>query len=246
MGALILVPNSKETEFLEELALDLRSTWNHSADIFWKTLDPELWELTHNPWIVLQSASKEKLKNFFQDEKWCSLLQELKRSREQEKAIIPWFQKNYPKSCLQAVAYFSMEFMLAEALPIYSGGLGNVAGDQLKAASDLGVPVIGICLLYSQGYFRQIIDKDGNQQEFYPYNDPGQLPIKPKRLPNGEWLRIKIELPGWSFWLRTWEVKVGRATLFFWIVMMLPIFRRTEVLQASFMAEILNLGLNKN
>jgi len=72
-----------------------------------------------------------------------------------------------------------MEFMLSEALPIYSGGLGNVAGDQLKAASDLGVPVVGVGLLYQQGYFRQVIDKDGAQQALYPYNDPGQLPITP-------------------------------------------------------------------
>ncbi|HEV7736065.1 MAG TPA: alpha-glucan family phosphorylase, partial [Chlamydiales bacterium] len=104
--------------------------------------------------------------------------------------------------------------MLSEALPIYSGGLGNVAGDQLKAASDLGVPVIGIGLLYSQGYFRQFIDKNGEQKEFYPYNEPGQLPIKPLRLSNGEWLRIRIALPGYALWLRTWEVHVGRRRLY--------------------------------
>ena len=92
-----------------------------------------------------------------------------------------WFQQNHPKSPLTCVAYFSMEFMLSEALPIYSGGLGNVAGDQLKAASDLGVPVVGVGLLYQQGYFRQVIDKDGAQQALYPYNDPGQLPITPLR-----------------------------------------------------------------
>ena len=82
--------------------------------------------------------------------------------------------------------------MLSEALPIYSGGLGNVAGDQLKAASDLGVPVIGVGLLYQQGYFRQVIDKDGAQQALFPYNDPGQLPIIPLRQPNGEWLRVEV------------------------------------------------------
>jgi starch phosphorylase len=96
---------------------------------------------------------------------------------------------------LTCVAYFSMEFMLSEALPIYSGGLGNVAGDQLKAASDLGVPVVGVGLLYQQGYFRQVIDKDGAQQALYPYNDPGQLPITPLRQPNGEWLRLEIACP---------------------------------------------------
>ncbi len=86
--------------------------------------------------------------------------------------------------------------MLGEALPIYSGGLGNVAGDQLKAASDLGVPVVGVGLLYQQGYFRQVIDRDGVQQALYPYNDPGQLPITPVRHPNGEWLRLEIARPG--------------------------------------------------
>ena len=91
-----------------------------------------------------------------------------------------------------------MEFMLSEALPIYSGGLGNVAGDQLKAASDLGVPVIGIGLLYQQGYFRQEIDSDGRQQALRPFNDTGQLPISPVRDASGEWLRISVSVPGLS------------------------------------------------
>ena len=125
-----------------------------------------------------------------------------------------WFQQNHPKAPLTCVAYFSMEFMLSEALPIYSGGLGNVAGDQLKAASDLGVPVVGVGLLYQQGYFRQVIDQDGAQQALYPYNDPGQLPITPLRLSNGEWLRLEIALPGYSVWLRTWQVQVGKAKLY--------------------------------
>ncbi len=104
--------------------------------------------------------------------------------------------------------------MLSEALPIYSGGLGNVAGDQLKAASDLGVPVVGVGLLYQQGYFRQVIDKDGAQQALFPYNDPGQLPITPLRHPNGEWLRLEIALPGYSVWVRAWQVQVGRVKLY--------------------------------
>ncbi len=107
-----------------------------------------------------------------------------------------------------------MEFMLSEALPIYSGGLGNVAGDQLKAASDLGVPVTGVSLLYSQGYFRQVIDANGGQQAMYPYNDPGQLPIVPLRGPNGDWLRLQLNLPGHSIWLRAWQVQVGRVKLY--------------------------------
>ena len=107
-----------------------------------------------------------------------------------------------------------MEFMLSEALPIYSGGLGNVAGDQLKAASDLGIPVIGIGLLYQQGYFRQAITRDGSQQALYPYNEPGQLPITPLRQSDGEWLRLEIPFPGYTLWLRTWQVRVGRTNLY--------------------------------
>jgi starch phosphorylase len=125
-----------------------------------------------------------------------------------------WFQRNHAEAPLTCAAYFSMEFMLSEALPIYSGGLGNVAGDQLKAASDLGVPVTGVGLLYQQGYFRQAIDQHGEQQALYPYNDPGQLPIAPLRQPNGEWLRLEIALPGYSVWLRAWQVKVGRVKLY--------------------------------
>jgi starch phosphorylase len=107
-----------------------------------------------------------------------------------------------------------MEFMLSEALPIYSGGLGNVAGDQLKAASNLGVPVVGIGLLYQQGYFRQEIDAEGHQQALYPFNAPGQLPIRPVREPNGEWLRLAVALPGLKLWIRVWQVQVGRVKLY--------------------------------
>ena len=134
--------------------------------------------------------------------------------RRDAAAAPAWFQKAHPKSPLNCVAYFSMEFMLSEALPIYSGGRGNVAGDQLKAASDLGVPVMGVGLLYQQGYFRQIIDQDGAQQEIFPYNDPGDLPITPVRLSNGEWLRFQFDLPSYPIWLRVRQVQVGRVKLY--------------------------------
>jgi len=103
--------------------------------------------------------------------------------------------------------------MLSEALPIYSGGLGNVAGDQLKAANDLGVPVVAVGLLYSQGYFRQEIDRNGAQHALYPFNDPGQLPVSPVRDANGDWLRLSVPFPGADLWLRAWEITVGRTRL---------------------------------
>ncbi len=204
----------KGFDSLAELALDMRWSWNHAADELWQQLDPELWELTHNPWIVLQTVSKDLLERMLADSAFRTKVDDMLQSKRQASESLDWFQQNYPGSPLTCVAYFSMEFMLSEALPIYSGGLGNVAGDQLKAASDLGVPVIGIGLLYQQGYFRQVIDKDGNQHALFPYNDPGQLPIMPLRQSNGEWLRLKIELPGYAIWLRAWQVQVGKVKLY--------------------------------
>ena len=146
---------------LAELALDLRWSWNHCADEVWRRLDPELWELTQNPWVVLQTVAKDKLQRVLADPAFRKNIDDLLRAERQAAETPAWFQKKHPQSPLKCVAYFSMEYMLSEALPIYSGGLGNVAGDQLKAASDLGVPVVGVGLLYQQGYFRQVIDKDG-------------------------------------------------------------------------------------
>ncbi|MFZ3175807.1 MAG: alpha-glucan family phosphorylase [Thiobacillus sp.] len=199
---------------LAELALDMRSSWNHATDRVWRRLDPVLWALTQNPWVVLQTVSRETLQFVLADPAFRENIDALVQARRDATEAPAWFQQVHPQSLLSCVAYFSMEFMLGEALPIYSGGLGNVAGDQLKAADDLGVPVVGVGLLYQQGYFRQVIDQDGAQQALYPYNDPGQLPITPLRKPNGEWLRLEIPLPGYSVWLRAWQVQVGRVKLY--------------------------------
>ena len=199
---------------LAELALDMRWSWSHYADEVWRQLDPSLWDFTQNPWVILQTVSREKLENVLADPAFRKELNELMQAKSRMAESPAWFQQNHPQAPLTCVAYFSMEFMLSEALPIYSGGLGNVAGDQLKAASDLGVPVVGVGLLYQQGYFRQVIDKDGSQQALFPYNDPGQLPITPLRKSNGEWLRLEVVLPGYSVWLRAWQVQVGRVKLY--------------------------------
>ena len=199
---------------MAELALDMRSSWNHATDEVWRQLDPVLWELTHNPWVVLQTVSRDQIERVLDDPAFRKHVNDLVQTRRDAAVAPAWFQHTYPHSPLTCVAYFSMEFMLSEALPIYSGGLGNVAGDQLKAASDLGVPVVGVGLLYQQGYFRQVIDKVGAQEALFPYNDPGQLPITPLRHPNGEWLRLEIALPGYSVWLRAWQVQVGRVKLY--------------------------------
>ena len=201
-------------EALTELALDLRWSWNHCSDELWRRLDPSLWAQTRHPNVVLQEVSRDKIASSLADPDFCRLLSELVQAKRQAAAAPGWFQLKHPHTSLTCVAYFCMEFMLSEALPIYSGGLGNVAGDQLKAASDLGVPVFAIGLLYQHGFFRQVIDRDGAQQALYPYNDPGQLPVAPVLRPNGDWLRIEIALPDGSVWLRVWQVQVGRAKLY--------------------------------
>jgi len=199
---------------LVELALNLHWSWNHAADELWEALDKELWATTQNPWVILRTVSREKIKDALGDVEFRRRLDSLLQKNRESYRADAWFQHKHPDAAITTIAYFSMEFMLSEALPIYSGGLGNVAGDQMKAASDLGVPVVGVGLLYGQGYFRQDFDLEGRQQALYPVNDPGQLPIRPLRQPNGEWLRLQIQLPGSRIWLLCWEVSVGRAKLF--------------------------------
>ena len=209
-----LPSEASNEDALVQLALDMSWSWRHEAGTLWKQLNPELWELTRNPWFVLQTVSGRKLEEITSRPAFHQALAELTSARRAESELLRWFQENHPNSPLTAVAYFSMEYMLSEALPIYSGGLGNVAGDQLKAANDLGVPVVAVGLLYDQGYFRQMIDPDGSQRALYPFNDPGQLPIKPVREADGDWVRLSIDFPGFKLWIRTWEVEVGRARLY--------------------------------
>jgi glycogen phosphorylase len=205
-------PNVEGMDALAELALNLHWSWNHASDEIWQSLDSELWETTQNPWLILRTVSKEKIRSLLAAPDFRQRIQEL--LQQNHESADAWFQQKHPGAPLSSVAYFSMEFMLSEALPIYSGGLGNVAGDQMKAASDLGVPVVGVGLLYGQGYFRQAFDLDGNQQALYPVNDPGQLPIRPLRQANGEWLRLQIQLPESKIWLRCWVVSIGRTKLY--------------------------------
>ena len=110
---------------LAELALDLRWAWNHGADSLWQRLDPALWELTSNPWIILQTVSREKLKLLLADPAFRQELDSLVQAKKRDASLPAWFQQDHPQAPLTCVAYFSMEFMLSEALPIYSGGSGT-------------------------------------------------------------------------------------------------------------------------
>jgi starch phosphorylase len=212
-GYYLLPPLPEGLESLAELALDLRWSWNHAADRLWKYIDPELWSMTANPWLMLQTAKTNRLKALAADATFRGMMDNLVAEHREAIGEKAWFQQTHPESTLK-VAYFSMEYGLTEALPIYSGGLGILAGDYLKTASDLGVPVIGVGLLYQQGYFRQAVDAYGDQTESYPYNDPGQLPIMPVRNQDGEWLRVMIDFPGGALWLRAWEASIGRVKLY--------------------------------
>src|SRR5208283_1439033 len=141
-------------ESLAELALNLRWSWNHRADQVWRQIDPIQWKLTQNAWVVLQTASRDKLGQLLADPAFRKNVNDL-LSDEHHAAEAPgWFQQHHVQAPLSCVAYFSLEFMLSEALPIYSSGLGNVSGDQLKSASDLGVPVAAVGLLYQQAFVR--------------------------------------------------------------------------------------------
>ncbi len=207
---------------LQDLALDLHWSWNHAGDWVWRNVNTEVWEHTRNPISVLQLTSDEKLDRLTFDLDFMQRLELLIQERKDYLTKPSWYSTHYLKSSensysakpIRGIAYFSMEFGLCEALPLYAGGLGMLAGDFLKTASDLGVPLIGIGLLYQQGYFRQNIASDGWQQETYLFNDPGNLPVEPLRAKDGSWLHIDTNFLCRPVRFRVWHAQVGKVTLY--------------------------------
>ena len=202
-----------ELDSLRDLALDLRWTWSHAADHLWRMLDPDAWERLENPWTLLHDVGDERLAALSHSPEALGELARLTAARRAYLADGSWFSRARADR-VRGIAYFSMEFGLGEALPLYAGGLGVLAGDVLKGASDLGVPLIGIGLLYQQGFFRQVIDRDGRQREVYPFNEPTSLPVEPVRTRTGAWLHIPLEFPGRLVFLRVWQARVGRTRLY--------------------------------
>lgn len=200
-------------EPLADLALDLRWTWSHHADHLWHSLDPETWERSRNPWLLLQSVSRARLLERANDPIFRRELDDIDRARR-EYLKGPSTFGDARARLARPVAYFSFEFGLGDAVPLYAGGLGVLAGDHLKTASDLGVAMVAVGLLYQEGYFRQTFDAAGRQEALYPYNDPATLPIQPARAESGEWLTVPVELPGRTLCLRAWRANVGRSTLY--------------------------------
>ncbi|MCR8916011.1 glycosyltransferase family 1 protein [Marinobacter panjinensis] len=195
------------------LALDLRWTWHHGSDELWRALDEDTWEATRNAWLVLNSVSDDRLQELAEDPAFQNSYEDQINAHHEFVHANTWYSDDCPGDLGQGIAYFCMEYGLCESLPLYSGGLGVLAGDYLKAASDLGIPVTAVGLLYQQGYFRQAISTDGEQLEFYPYNDPTMLPVSPLRDEDGQWVRVVVPFPGRPLRLRAWKAQVGRCQL---------------------------------
>lgn len=200
-------------EALTELALDLRWSWNHSTDELWAEMDPELWALTHNPWVVLQTVSRNRLQDLLGRREFRTRVEGLRDRRREYRTSKGWFQHRHPPTPLHRVAYFSMEFGLSEALPIYSGGLGNVAGDQLKAPATSGSPSPPSASCTSRGTSARSSPQTGARRSSTPTTI--RASCRSSRCgEDGEWLRVQLHLPGYRIWLRAWQVQVGRLTLY--------------------------------
>ncbi|MCK6547849.1 alpha-glucan family phosphorylase [Myxococcota bacterium] len=199
---------------LRELAYNLFWDWQPEISSLFRRLDPKLWEQTgHNPVALLGQIDQRRLEQLAGD---IGFLAHLSRAHEllrRYKTEPRWFQTQHGSEDLQ-VAYFSAEFGLAGCMPIYSGGLGVLAGDHLKSASDLGVPLTGVGLLYQEGYFRQYLNNDGWQLETYPPNDFYNMPLTVERHADGTPVRIYVEFPGRWVWAQVWRVDVGRVPLY--------------------------------
>jgi starch phosphorylase len=199
---------------LTPLALDLRWTWSHAGDELWREIDADAWQRTRNPWFLLQDIPQLRLEQLAVDGAFRDELERIGRERDEYMNGPSWFAANGARLRNERVGYFSMEFGLGEAIPLYAGGLGILAGDYLKTASDLGLPVVGVGILFQEGYFRQTLDAKGAQHEAYPYNDPSTLPIQPVSAETGGWLRVPVGLPGRTVFLRVWRANVGRVDLY--------------------------------
>jgi len=199
---------------LGDLALDLHWTWSHGTDALWARLDAELWERTRNPWLILLNISSQRLAMLAAEASFLAEYDRAVAARAAYMSSPTWWSERGGVGGSLSFAYFSMEYGVGEPLPIYSGGLGVLAGDHLKTASDLGVPLVAIGLLYQSGYFRQMLDAHGRQLELHPANVPYSLPITPLVSADGTRLIVPVELPGRVLRLQVWLAQVGRVPLY--------------------------------
>ncbi len=200
---------------LEKLARNLLWDWTPEIRFLFHRVDPELWEASgHNPVALLGRVPQPRLDELATDVGFLSQLGRANERLDQYLASPAWFQTEHMDHASIRIGYFSAEFGLTACLPIYSGGLGVLAGDHLKSASDLGLPLVGVGLLYQEGYFRQYLNTDGWQMEMYPPNDFYNLPITLERDESGAPQTIFVEFPGRHVHAQIWRVDVGRIPLF--------------------------------
>jgi starch phosphorylase len=211
-----VVPSlTDELVALQRVAYNLWWCWEPDAINLFRRLDAELWQDTrHNPVEMLGILQQTTLESLKSDEGFMAHLKMVDEKLSDYLAEKTWFQKTCNGSSRMKVAYFSMEFGLHESLPVYSGGLGILAGDHLKSASDLGLPLVGVGLLYRQGYFRQYLNNEGWQQEYYPENDFYNLPLTLERDETGAPLSVDLEFGPRRFNVHIWRVQVGRVPLY--------------------------------
>jgi len=199
---------------LFRIATNLWWCWDPEAIDLFRHLDRMLWERCYaNPIRMLGLVSQERLAELAADEGYLALLDRLGAKLSSYLERPTWFAHTYPNSRL-LVAYFCAEFGIVEGIRLYSGGLGILAGDHLKSASDLGVPLVAVGLLYRRGYFRQYLNADGWQQEQYPEADFHALPLTLERRPDGSPVTVQVEFPGRVLQVQVWRAQVGRVPLY--------------------------------
>jgi glycogen phosphorylase len=202
---------------LEELAYNIWWSWNSSAQALWRDVDPQLWEeVNHNPVKFLREVSQDRLDRAAEDTNYLMQYESILAAFDHYMAAEDtWFPQAYPdhKDDDMVIAYFSAEFGLHESLPIYSGGLGVLAGDHCKAASDLNLPFVGVGFLYPQGYFQQRLSREGYQEAIYNKLDLNATPARPALDDNGEQVMVQVELPGRTVSAQVWTIQVGRVRL---------------------------------
>lgn len=202
-------------EPLRRLAYNLHWDWNVDTKDLFRRLDSDLWESSHhNPVLMLGTISQSRLLEVVEDEGFLAQMDRSDRQLEDYLQERTWYQKQREEKPKECYAYFSAEFGLVDCLPVYSGGLGVLAGDHLKSASDLGLPLVGVGLLYQQGYFAQYLNADGWQQERYLLNDFHNMPLHLERNPDSSELRIAVDYPGRKVYARVWRVQVGTVPLY--------------------------------
>ncbi len=201
---------------LGELARNLWFSWNPRAQELFRRINSSLWEeVRHNPVRFLLNVSQEQLEKAARSESYLALYNQVMEDLDQYMTAQTWFNLTYPQYSGHVIAYFSAEFGVHESHPTYSGGLGLLAGDHCKSASDLGLPFVGVGLLYKSGYFTQRINREGWQEAHYPYLNFHEMPITPVTHPDGSMLYVPVELPGRTVYLKIWQMQVGRVQIYF-------------------------------